>query len=98
MLSGLKTSKKDFDASVFATVVDFFFFGQRLKTGVIPASTCATVFGSGMIPLVQLDPKPKARQRLLPEYCNEMIASNYRLIRESSFGPLMVPSGTSSLK
>ena len=79
-------------------MVDFFFFGQRLKTGVIPASTCATVFGSGMIPLVQLDPKPKARQRLLPEYCNEMIASNYRLIRESSFGPLMVPSGTSSLK
>jgi hypothetical protein len=79
-------------------MVDFFFFGQRLKTGIIPAGTCATVFGSGMIPLVQLDPKPKARQRLLPEYCNEMITSNYRLIRESSFGPLMVPIGTSALK
>ena len=77
-------------------MVDFFFFGQRLKTGRLPASACAATFGGGTIPLVQLDPNPKARRKLLPEYCNEMITSNYRVIRQSSFGPLMVPTGSSS--
>jgi hypothetical protein len=79
-------------------MVDFFFFGQRLKTGVIPASACATVFGGTAIPLLQLDPNPKARRTLLPDYCNEVITSNYRLIRQSSFGPVMVPIGKSSLQ
>jgi hypothetical protein len=80
-------------------MVDFFFFGQRLKTGVIPASACAATFGGeNAIPLVQLDPNPKARQKLLPDYCNQMITSHYRAIRQSSFGPLMVPIGSSSLQ
>jgi hypothetical protein len=79
-------------------MVDFFFFGQRLKTGVIPASACAATFNGSTIPLVQLDPNPKARQKLLPEYCNEMITSHYKAIRQSSFGPLLVPSGNAPLQ
>lgn len=77
-------------------MVDFFFFGQRLKTGRLPASACAATFGGSTIPLVQLDPNPKARRKLLPEYCNAIITSNYRPIRQSSFGPLMVPVGSPS--
>lgn len=79
-------------------MVDFFYFGQRLKTGVLPASACAAAFGGSTIALVQLDPNPKARRKLLPEYCNDMITSNYRAVRQSSFGPLMVPIGSSSLQ
>jgi hypothetical protein len=77
-------------------MVDFFFFGQRLKTGRLPASACAATFAGSTIPLVQLDPNPKARQKLLPEYCNAIISSNYRPLRQSSFGSLMVPIGNPS--
>jgi hypothetical protein len=79
-------------------MVDFFFFGQRLKTGRLPASACAATFDGSTIPLVQLDPNPKARRKLLPEYCNAMISSNYTPLRQSSFGPLMVPIGNPSLQ
>lgn len=74
-------------------LIDFFYFGQKLKTGVMPTSVCATTFSSGDIGLVQLDPNPKFRAKLLPAYCNEMITSQYRSIKESSFGPLLVPIG-----
>jgi hypothetical protein len=73
-------------------LIDFFYFGQKLKTGVMPTSVCATTF-NGDIGLVQLDPNPKFRDKLLPPYCNDMIATQYRSIRESSFGPLLVPAG-----
>jgi hypothetical protein len=79
-------------------MVDFFYFGQRLKTGIIPASTCIRAFDGSEIPLLQLDPNPQFRQKLLPEYCNEAITSHYRPIRESSFGPLLVPTGATALK
>jgi hypothetical protein len=73
-----------------AFTIDFFYLGQKLKTGVLPPSTCATTFQSGTIPLVQLDPNPKFRAKLLPPACNDLISAEYRPIRESSFGPLMV--------
>jgi hypothetical protein len=79
-------------------MVDFFFFGQRLKTGVMPASTCARAFDGAGISLLQLDPNSKFRQKLLPDYCNQMINSHYRSIRQSQFGPLLVPASRSSLK
>jgi 6-pyruvoyl-tetrahydropterin synthase related domain len=79
-------------------MVDFFFLGQRLKTGIIPASTCARAFDGEGISLLELDPNPKFRQKLLPPYCNEMITSHYRPIRQSRFGPLLIPAGGSSLK
>jgi hypothetical protein len=74
-------------------LIDFFYFGQKLKTGTMPMSACATAFRDADISLLQLDPNPKFRARLLPEYCNEMISARYKPILESSFGPLMVPVG-----
>lgn len=77
--------------------VDFFYLGQKLKTGTLPRSACAHAFGGGAISLVELDPVPEIRQKLLPDYCNDMINSRYRPIRESSFGPLLIPAhGVSS--
>jgi hypothetical protein len=77
-------------------LIDFFYFGQKLKTGSVPMSACANTFSGGDIPLLQLDPNPNHRAKLLPDYCNDMISSRYRPIRESSFGPLMVPAGQSA--
>ena len=77
-------------------MVDFFYFGQRLKTGILPRSACAAAFDGSGIPLLQLESNPKFRQKLLPAYCNEMILSHYKPLRESSLGPLLVPSAKHS--
>jgi hypothetical protein len=79
-------------------MMDFFYFGQKLKTGAVPMSACATAFESGGISLVQLDPRPSVRAKLLPDYCNELISAQYHSIRESSLGPLLVPSGLSTTR
>lgn len=78
--------------------VDFFYLGQKLKKGVIPAGACATVFGGKEIPLLELDPNVNFRKNLLPEYCTETILANYRVFRESTFGPLMVPNTEAAWK
>jgi hypothetical protein len=79
-------------------MVDFFYLGQRIRTGVIPQSACSRAFDGSEIPVVQLDPNPRIREKLLPEYCNETITAHYRPIRRSTFGPLMVPNRRSFLR
>jgi hypothetical protein len=76
-------------------MMDFFYFGQELKTGVLPTSACASAFERRGISMVQLDPRPSVRAKLLPDYCNQLISAQYHLILESSLGPLLVPSGPS---
>jgi hypothetical protein len=79
-------------------MVDFFYFGQRIRTGVIPLSACSRAFDGSEIPVVQLDPDPRIRAKLLPESCNETITSNYRIIRRSTFGPVLVPNRDSDFR
>jgi 6-pyruvoyl-tetrahydropterin synthase related domain len=79
-----------------AFMMDFFYFGQKLKTGVLPTSACAETFERGDISMVQLDPNPRFRAKLLPAYCNELITAQYRPIRQSSFGPLLVHPGVTA--
>jgi hypothetical protein len=74
-----------------AFTVDFFYLGQKLKTGVLPMSACSETFEASGISLVQLLANPSFRRKLLPDYCNDEITSRFRAIHESSFGPLLVP-------
>jgi hypothetical protein len=76
-----------------AFVMDFFYFGQKLKTGVLPMSACDDTFQRDHIWLVQLYSNPRFRAKLLPSYCDDLISARYHPIRESSFGALLVPSG-----
>ena len=72
-------------------MVDFFYLGQRLNTGALPLSTCTRAFEGSEIALVQLEANLKYRHRVLPEYCNDIITSHYRAVRESSWGTFLVP-------
>jgi hypothetical protein len=79
-----------------AFMVDFFYFGQKLKTGVVPMSACADAFERGDISMVQLEINPKYRAKLLPADCDELITAQYHPIRQSSFGPLLVRPGVTT--
>jgi hypothetical protein len=70
--------------------IDFFYFGQKLKKGLLPSSACADVFTQGNLPLLQLDANLKHRAELLLPECNDIIARNYAPIRSSVFGTLVV--------
>jgi hypothetical protein len=72
-----------------AFTVDFFYFGQKLKTGVLPRTACADTFEHGDIAMVQLEANPRWRLKLLPNDCDSLITSQYHPVRESNFGPLM---------
>jgi hypothetical protein len=79
-----------------AFMVDFFYFGQKLKTGVLPMSACADAFERGDISMVQLESNPRYRAKLLPTDCDELISAQYQSIRQSSFGPLLVRPGVTT--
>jgi hypothetical protein len=73
-------------------MVDFFYFGQKLKTGVLPGTACADTFEHGDIAMVQLEHNPRWRAKLLPNDCDALITTQYQPIRESNFGPLLTRS------
>jgi hypothetical protein len=78
-------------------VMDFFYFGQELKTGVLPQSACADTFARGDISMVQLDPNPRFRAKLLPADCTQVITAGFQPVWQSTFGPLLVrPAATTS--
>jgi hypothetical protein len=68
-------------------LLDFFNFGQRLKLGREPLSSCASLFDGKYISVLQLDAKGGSIQ--LPQSCNTIIQQNYRLIAQSSFGVVL---------
>lgn len=72
-----------------AFTVDFFYFGQQLKTGALPHTACADTFEHGDITMVQLESNPRWRAKLLPNDCDALITTQYQPIRESNFGPLL---------
>jgi hypothetical protein len=72
-----------------AFTVDFFYFGQKLKTGALPHTACADTFEHGDITMVQLESNPRSRAKLLPNDCDALITTQYRPIRQSDFGPLL---------
>jgi len=72
-----------------AFMLDFFYFGQKIKTGMLPRTACANTFESGRIALVQLDANPRYRAKLLADDCDTLIVSRYHRVRESNFGPIL---------
>ncbi|HWM65670.1 MAG TPA: 6-pyruvoyl-tetrahydropterin synthase-related protein [Steroidobacteraceae bacterium] len=74
-------------------MMDFFYFGQKLKTGVLPRTACADAFEHGNISLVQLESNPRFRAKLLPNDCDALITSTYHSVHQSSFGPLLMRTG-----
>ena len=79
-----------------AFMMDFFYFGQKIKTGVLPRTACADTFEHGDITLVQLEPNPRWRAKLLPNDCDALILHQYRPIHESNFGPLLARPGVTA--
>ena len=79
-----------------AFMMDFFYFGQKIKTGVLPRTACADTFEHGDITLVQLESNPRWRAKLLPNDCDALIMHRYRPIRESNFGPLLARPGVTA--
>jgi len=79
-----------------AFMMDFFYFGQKIKTGVLPRTACADTFERGDITLVQLESNPRWRAKLLPNDCDALIMRRYRPIRESNFGPLLARPGVTA--
>jgi len=79
-----------------AFTMDFFYFGQKIKTGVLPHTACADTFEHGDITLVQLESNPRWRAKLLPNDCDALIMQRYRPIRESNFGPLLARPGVTA--
>jgi hypothetical protein len=76
-----------------AFMMDFFYYGQKIKTGVLPRTACADTFEHGDITLVQLEANPRWRAKLLPNDCDALILHQYHRIRESNFGPLLARPG-----
>jgi hypothetical protein len=79
-----------------AFMIDFFYFGQKIKTGVLPRTACADTFEHGDITLVQLEANPRWRAKLLPNDCDALIMHRYHPIRESNFGPLLARPGVTA--
>ncbi|MBS0419163.1 MAG: glycosyltransferase family 39 protein [Proteobacteria bacterium] len=73
-----------------AFLMDFFYFGQKLKTGLLPPTACADTFEHGKIALVQLESNLRYRAKLLPHDCDALITSRYHPVRESNFGQLLM--------
>jgi hypothetical protein len=71
--------------------VDFFNYGQVLKTGALPESSCEAVFLTPRIQLVQIE-KFEGRELSfrLPMACNDFIHRHYRPIRDSEFSVFLV--------
>jgi hypothetical protein len=79
-----------------AFTVDFFYFGQQLKTNTLPPSACAQAFDGSAVSMVQLHSNPRFRAKLLPAYCEQLIDRQYHLIHESSFGPLLISAASAT--
>jgi len=71
--------------------VDFFNFGQKLKSGMVATLECERLFDGHTTRLIQLEERPGPFESRLPAACNEAIDANYVVVRESHNGVLMVP-------
>jgi len=66
--------------------LDFFNFGQKLKTGRVPLDVCSRLFDGTHYRLLQLYSAPTATDTRLPAACNRVIADHYDVVRTSING------------
>jgi hypothetical protein len=73
-----------------AFTVDFFNYGQKLRTSAVQVASCPNVFLRGTVLLLQLDsPRGDLPTFRLPRSCNDLIARYYEPTRVSMYGTLM---------
>jgi hypothetical protein len=70
--------------------IDFFTYGQKLRTGALPVEPCEAAFQSGEYPVLQLDVERKKRGDRLWQ-CSAAIRRYYTEALRSSVGSIWVP-------
>ena len=74
--------------------VDFFGYGQKLATGVLPLSSCEKVFLAPEMRLVQIDKyQGEPVSMRLPPACNEVIQAHYTVLLDSELYVLFARRG-----
>jgi len=76
-------------------MLDFFMFGQKLKTGRLPESACEAAFGA-RISMVQLESSTWHGSKQLTEDCNHFIYEHYQPIPWAGPGALLLPVGVAA--
>jgi hypothetical protein len=69
--------------------LDFFNYGQKLKTGSVPVSTCVAALRKRAFPVLQLASPDGTTTRLWR--CGDEIARRYTVILQNRVGSVMVP-------
>lgn len=69
--------------------VDFFNYGQKLRTGTLPVETCTAALQRGEFPVLQLELHKRVGHRLWP--CTPAIQQYYTVAYRSRAGLLLVP-------
>jgi len=77
-----------------AFTLDFFSYGQKLKTGAVPLGACTSALKRGAFPVVQLDPR-EARFGYRLESCAPAIGQFYKVAYRSRVATLYVPKDSS---
>jgi hypothetical protein len=71
--------------------LDFFNFGQKLKTGRVPMAVCSQLFDGRRFTVLHLY-SPTNSDALLPRACSSSIAEHYQLARSSINGIFLIPT------
>jgi hypothetical protein len=71
--------------------LDFFNFGQKLKTARVPIGACSRLFDGARYTIIQLDAAPTDPDAMLPPACSHEIADHYRVARNSINGSFLLP-------
>jgi len=70
--------------------VDFFNYGQKLKTGMLAHSSCDRLFGTDRFDVVQIDRDIGLGSSRLTAACNSVIREHFVPIRQSPSGEILL--------
>ena len=71
--------------------LDFFNYGQKLKTGRVPLEICSRLFDGTRYTVIHMYSAPTAPDALLPPRCVRDITQHYELARTSTNGFFLLP-------
>jgi hypothetical protein len=69
--------------------LDFFNYGQKLETGLLPVAPCVAALRRGAYPVLQLESPEAYTVRLGP--CSAAIQQHYTVVLRSRVGTVLVP-------
>ena len=71
--------------------VDFFNFGQKLRTGLLTNSACERAFASPPLRAIQLESSREIGSMFLTPACNEVIRARFAALGPQARGQILVP-------